>query len=310
MPKSIVELDVRQHNLLTTQIDKLPPNLSELLLCDQSLPLIAILPRTLRRLHLMPIIGVSVLKSDICEGVEALEILECCLHHFETVACLSIFKRLKLLELRVESKHLATEKELFSNFQKSSTETIEEVQLAIRSAFSSPWPQWLTQLEKFQKLKHLTCNSRLVVVDSADCPSALPEYFKRLPPNITHLDVPPIPRQLLCANQSSEESESLLSSHQFLDCFHHFPSSLTSLSFGKHPHTLTLKLSDDCFTHLPQNLTSLNLAVITGITNHFWDVIPPHISDFHFNSESIDIPSFHQRRMDYLHNTERLMLGK
>jgi hypothetical protein len=312
VPKSFTELDARDLNLLNSQVEELPSNLSELLLSQTSVSLLSILPKTLRRLHLMPKTGLSLLTKGVYEGTEMLEVLECCLHHLESITCFNIFKRLKFLQLRVEEQHLSNEESIFSGFHQSSVDTLEELQLTMGAGATPPWPKWLLELEKFQNIKKLTCQTRMLMSEDEDRASVLPEHFKHLPPHLEELDVPPIPTPILFARTSNDDWENLVSSPDFLDCFHHFPSSLTRLSIGgQFTDRLTLatrplKLSDACFTHLPPNLTYLNLTTVIGLTNRIWEILPPDIGDLYFHNEVSELPSYQQKRKEYLQANQNL----
>jgi hypothetical protein len=132
---------------------------------------------------------------------------------------------------------------------------------------------------------------------------ALPEYLKCLPPNLTYLHVPP---RVISRVLDESEEDALLASPAFLDCFHHLPKTLTSLDFGspcRDPATdyeYFTRLSDECFSHLPPSLTRLYIPSVIGITNRFWDIIPPNIQDMQFNDDYVNqTPLFAQRRDAY-----------
>ena len=111
-------------------------------------------------------------------------------------------------------------------------------------------------------------------------------FLKCLPPKLESLKVPPV---LLPSDQDA--ATAILSTSDFLDCYCHFPHSLTRLSFSH--ATVAYRragtpswLSDDYFAHLPPSLTELVLGDVGGITHRFWDVIPPNIAKIQIHISS------------------------
>jgi hypothetical protein len=138
-----------------------------------------------------------------------------------------------------------------------------------------------------------------------------PEYFKHLPPSLTELKVPPVSWDTTTSKSASEEA-AFLSSPEFIECFRHFPNTLTDLSFGfplMNGGTGSYKprkLIEDCFAHLPASLTRLNLENVSMcITDRFWDAIPPSIGYISINPETFDrSPSASERLDEYLSKFE------
>jgi hypothetical protein len=222
------------------------------------------LPRTLTSLSIESQTEAGVLTQGACEGLEALEKLCCCLHHFESVSGLKSFKYLETLKLYVENGHTAFEEELFSHI--TSTQ-LTKVKLSV-SPPGAVWPVWLSQCQKFDSMRVLNCR-----IDSSCDQVVVPEFLKRLPPRLKSLTVPSpmLPLQEAAA-------KSIISSPEFVDCYHHFPTTLTHLRFDS--SNGSMRISDECFSQLPKSLTYLALGAIYGLTDRFWELIPPNIRYF------------------------------
>ena len=296
VPKALKVLDVSDIYLEEVHVQNFPPTLWELFLGPASPKSLTSLPQTLGSLCIMSVPEVGILTSGVCERLNSLQILDCSLHHLESASCLRGFKRLETLLLGVEQDFLSNEETLFSHLP---VETVDHVQLDISTDSAVFWPMWLVQLQSCKRLRSLTCTlERYCGNDS------LPLYLKCLPSSLTELNVPPIPHS---KSISLEKEDPLLSTPEFLDCFHHFPNKLASLCFGVPAldpaanDRVPIRLSDECFTHLPPSLTHLNLLNVTGITDRFWNVLPPHIGEFRFLPQTLNqSPSFPSLHDEYL----------
>jgi hypothetical protein len=284
------------------EVKSFPPSLSSLEFGSISSDAWFLLPKTLTELEVRS--EARMLSREICEGLAALEKLDCCLHNFESTSCLSAFKILKKLVITVSQEELTFEAELFVHLK---SPRIEEIALSIYINQCLLWPTWICQLQSHVSLRRLDCY--LNNVHRAPEVYALPEYLKRFPPRLTYLSIPPpfIPIE-------QKEAAPIISSTEFLECFRHFPKNLSTLNFG-YPridpsiptHRQALWLSDECFTHLPQSLTFLGLKHVAGLTDRFWDIIPPNIVSISllrlpgFNAD----PSFYARKDAYLSKFEK-----
>jgi hypothetical protein len=298
-PRSLTQLDVTDIELEALHVQNFPSHVSELLIGSSSREALLILPKTLSSLWITSLPTVGILTKAVCERLESLESLTCDLHLLEHPSCLQAFKCLKALHFRVCLDYLADETSLFSNLSVSTVNTIESVVLDLMNPNPSRlWPTWVTQLRECPRLERINCTPFEMLCGN-DC---LPLYLKCLPPSLTELGMPPMPMFLAPSSPEKEKAETLafISSPEFVDCFHHFPKSLTDLSFGypcPNPskdsnRAQPIMLPDDCFTHLPPSLTHLNLLNVVGLTERFWDIIPPHIAGFQFNGQFPPHPSF------------------
>ena len=146
-------------------------------------------PKTLRKLSLAAELEPGTLTVAICEQLEALQDLDCCLHQFDSTSCLSVFNGLIRLNIRVWFWHLASEEALFSELSNSSKQQIKEIGLFIGSGWGSLWELWLTQLQDCPSLTSLTCSLGV----NCGIANSLPIFLKCLPPSLTELHVHPIP---------------------------------------------------------------------------------------------------------------------
>lgn len=301
-PKSLKFMDL---NLTTSDrtievidIQNLPPLVTELVLC-QCEGIISALPRRLTSLTLGSTKARGCLTVEVCSFLENLQTLNCHIHHFEVVHCLSAFKCIKNLTFLATNEHLDEEEKLFSQLACSS---LEEVDFKLFQTFEKLWPYWITQLQTQPELRSISC-----LVFSKTSSEGFPEYLKRLPPHLESLQVPALH---LPKDTSSADAKSIISSQAFTDCFKSLPSTLTSLLFRKSSGK-SLLLSDDCFTHLPPSLTVLGLFNVEGITDRFWDVIPPSIRSVQvtvdvLGQDAPDTPSFRQKRLEYSSKFENI----
>jgi hypothetical protein len=205
------------------------------------------------------------------------------LDQLESTSCLGALKSLKHLFLHVCQGHLASEQNLFSSL---SRETIEEISIGSDGRTYTHWKSWLAPLQECPNLKRLSC----VMNTSFGLEFGLPLYLKCLPQSLIRLEIQPFAKckSLEC---QSENDIAFLSSPEFVDCFHHLPRNLIDLNLGHYQNLV--RLSDGCFTHLPPTLTRLNLAKISGITDLFWQLIPPHISVLQVDSPSESFKNLH-----------------
>jgi hypothetical protein len=237
-----------------------PNSLLSLHLGPVSADAMSIIPKTLVSLILSAEWDIVLLTQDVCDRLEALEELECYLHHFESSSCLSSFKRIKKLEITV-SHHASFERQLFS---KLNSPVLCELRLRIQPRTSCKlWNVWISQLEPFRSIRTLYCNGRDVTI---------PEYLKCLPPSLTALSIPSP------SMPEKEPADTVKSSPEFLDCFKKFPSTLTKLTFQSARTTNEKRsIPDDCFANLPPSLTQLDLNNTADLSNRFWEIIPPNI---------------------------------
>jgi hypothetical protein len=308
IPKSLTALNASDINLVSRHIQNLPPFLSELYLRGANPEIYPLLPTTLKRLHIVSHHS-GILTREVCDRLESLEKLVCYLHHFESASCLSAFKCLKILEWSITEEELTFEEQLFSNFQKSCLQSVESVLLGLmgRAPF---WPIWLTQFKECQHLKTLKCS--FFDIARAAGNDSMPLYLKCLPPSLTVLDVPPIAVHPLSIYQT-QQIEASNSSPDFIECFHHLPTTLQSLSFGSaiwdpvSQQYMPVVLSDDCFTHLPTSLTHLNLINVCGLTERLWEIIPRMIGELDFSPKTLEeAPSFRKLSKEYLAKLEEV----
>jgi hypothetical protein len=223
-----------------------------------------------------------------------LEELRIHLHHLESDDCLSAFTRVKKLKIIVSEEGVARS-DLFTHLK---SKVINQVELAIL-VHCPHWALWITQLKSHDTLRDLQCIQAFSEIYFI----SVPEYLKSLPPGLTslHIPHPSLPFE-------KQEATSVLSNSQFIECLHHFPSNLTSLSFELPfmEARRSLWLSDDCFTHLPSSLTELDLSETVGLTERFWDIIPPYIGTLTLGS-SVTTPttSFCEKKYAYQAKFER-----
>jgi hypothetical protein len=215
------------------------------------------------------------------------------------------------LTLGEEGRGRAAEEDLFTHFY--ATDTLEQLNLIITVTSSTdkshPWPAWISQLKNQISLCNLCVSLRESYNDFDDDhdedgldlsnPFTVPEYLKSLPPRLESLVLP-------CPMLPAESDAALpiVNSHGFLDCFRHFPLTLMDLSFEDSPmerSIVPLWLTDDCFAHLPPSLTQLSFSS-AGLTERFWDVIPPNIRQFNVTRRGSHefLASFSSRQREYL----------
>jgi hypothetical protein len=281
-PRNLTSLNFNDKVLEEEDLRNFPETLLSLTADFASLKVVSMLPTSLTSLNTCSF-GESALTSDACKRLAFLQDLDCCLHNFATASCLSAFACLKKLKLYVVDEHLQSEESLLSHL---TSPVMEEISIEIGAllAPSRAWPSWLSQLTHHVNLRILSLEIRKPHFTP---PMTLPDYLKLLPPKLESLKLPPA---LLPSDQT--EATEILSNPEFLDCYRHFPNTLTKLSFA---HTIEIGrrksppswLSDDCFAHLPHSLTELVLEDIRGLTDRFWDVIPPNIARVNVDITSI-----------------------
>jgi hypothetical protein len=298
VPKSLSLLYASDYQLEKRHVDNCPPSLTELYL-DRIFPeALSMIPTHIRKLHLIGLQKPGILTRSVCERFESMELLNICLHHLEFPSCLSAFKCLKILGITVSRDHLTDEQQLFSRLSASSKESLKQVDLHSEDVRLPIWSTWITQLQDCQHLESLEFSLGDFCGDDQ-----IPSYLKLLPPSLKTLVVPPTAQSK--AFSPSKGQQRHLLSPDFVDCFHHLPGTLTELMFG---YLGPILLSDDCFAHLPPTLTSLNLVKITGITERFWQLIPPHIPAIEFSPAVLQQGggAFSQLRNAYLQKLETL----
>jgi hypothetical protein len=299
VPTSYTALNASQKQLEPIDVQNFPPSLAKLQLDQCGVNVLPILPKTLKSLTLTGM-EAGVLKKDICERLEALHELDCYMIHLESITCLGAFKFLKKLHLAVYDVESLAD----SVFPPFISPFLETVNLEVLTTCCKQWPFWILQFKEHPSIRKLKCFLHYVDDGSANSQEnedfEIPKHLKCLPIRIESLWIPPplLPR-------TQESALPIISSPEFIDCFRHFPSTLRELTFAEtdpiNNEELPLWLSDDCFTHLPPSLTHLQLQNVCGLTDHFWDIIPPDImsveitSPFEFWSDS-----FYKRRDEYL----------
>jgi hypothetical protein len=309
-PKTLTRLYACDYDLEEAQFHNFPASLSELHLGRSFSGVYSMLPHTLRHLHLIAVRESAVLTRAVCETLEALEALNCELLHLESVACLGAFKCLNRLLIDAEELDLPPGDALFAHLAPSCMHTLEVVSLGVIGLDFGSWPIWIAPLKECPNLNKLSVRLEMRLMARADNQPApnqstsvhswMPFYLKSLPPSLTALIIPPMKNSI---TTFIGDPKTLLSSPEFHECFHRFPKTLTNLSFG---YQVT-KLDDECFAHLPSLLTRLDVSKVTGITDRFWQLIPPHIADFQFNPSILAAPSFSDLRNAYRHKLESLM---
>jgi hypothetical protein len=301
IPKSLREINVTGMDLRAEQVENLPAALWRLTLGQSNDDVFLKLPKTLRSLTLVGPVKQGVLDREVCERMENLEELDCSSDHLALLSDLNAFIRLKGFVFNVKDARLTKEGKLFSHLSEALKDSLETIRIIITRQFGPLWPVWMAQLTEYRKLTSLAC-----ILDTfcGDNWLKIPTFLKCLPPSLTQLQVPPIP--LSKPMNSLEEEVALIASPEFRKCFRHLPKSLIDLHFGfprSHPEfhsPYPLRLSDDCFAHLPPSITHLSLSNVCGITEQFWDVIPPHIGYFVFSDRTLQSnPSFRKLEEEY-----------
>jgi hypothetical protein len=188
IPKSLTSL-YADEPLEESQIKNLPSSLSELF-CEYfaTSPALSMLPRTLSVLELSDC-DADILTKSVCERLESLDRLVCCLRHFESLSCFSTFKRLKTLHILVDSIVWTEEEAFFSQFSNSCKNSTEElrIDIVIHLPGKCVWPLWISQLKDFPNLLHLYCALQILCGNDR-----VPEYLKCLPPKLRFLHIPPM----------------------------------------------------------------------------------------------------------------------
>jgi hypothetical protein len=290
-----MSLDMGDILLEEEDMRNFPKSIVSLTADFRSLKVVSMLPTSLTSLDMYSVGGSVELTIDICKSLASLRDLNCCLLNLATASCLSAFTCLKTLFLFVEEEHLSSEESLLSHL---TSPVMEEISIEFDRQHSGcdVWPSWLSQLTHHANLRILSLD---ITRPQFTPPVTFPEYLKRLPPNLERLKVPPA---LLPSNQT--EAIEILSNPEFLDCYRHFPNTLIDLSFT---HAILVNrrksppswLSDDCFTHLPHSLTELVLDA-DGLTDRFWDVIPPNIAHIRVGvTSSLHTDEFDRKASQY-----------
>lgn len=294
--KNLKFMDLQEKSIEAKDILNLPPFIQSLSFDSISSDALVLLPKTLTALHLPPPGEVGILKRSLCERLENLRELQCCLHYFESSSCLSVFKRLKAVTLSVSQPHLSSETDLFTHWDYTN-QGIEEFELFVYS--HCPWSSWISQLKPHTNLRTLYCTVRHEGFMSTQEIHVAPKYLKCLPPSLTSLI---IPAPDLPGDQNA--AMPIVSSSEFLECFRAFPPNLTELVMIP-PAEHQLWLSDECFASLPPSLTQLELFKVGGLSDRFWDVIPPQISAIQVRlPQRLESPSFNAKEAEYLSKFE------
>jgi hypothetical protein len=288
VPKSLTWVDAQELDM-EAAVCNLPPSLLHLELGESSLQVLSMLPKTLRYLDITSSQSPYALTMEDCMRLERLDWFLVSLHQLESTSCLSAFKCLTGLIITVKQQHLAHDPLLFEHLSPSCKETIVDVQLTCSfNVKPCCWQLWISQLHYCPRITSIICFIDMMMPDS----ELLPSHLKYLPPSLTGFLMP--------ANnfitEPLDKAQALLSAPEFHDCFHHFPKSLTQISFGLDPITL----SDDCFSHLPPYLAHLDLRNVLGITDKFWKLpLPPLLTELEFHNDVLT-PSFCQLRDEHL----------
>lgn len=324
-PPSLEYLSALETHLTTAQAEHFPISLGSLSMQSFDANVLLMLPKSLTLLHLDSNQSdqVGILTRAVCERLQTLEAIECYLHHFETSSCLSSLKCIQRLTMSVNEGHLSSEELLFTHL---TSNNLQELSLHISTPSQSvcTWPIWLSQLQNHDSIHTLSCSVNTWIANDANEEGeqdeidlskdsnptwgtvsqipTIPEYLKCLPPKLESLYIhPPL------LPQYQAKAAPIISSPEFLDCFRHFPATLNSLIFADTPIDPStfdqdvLWLSDECFTHLPPSLTQLEVLNVLGLTERFWDIIPPYVKSINIKIPNRQCePIFRERQSEYL----------